>query len=293
MELQFQEAAKDRKAIRFTNAKAKTIRSTAPYIDCLSIFPAHNNKQNAWQRNCTQSLMYINTTHRTNLPEIMDDFEMEGEVLRDALDKIAKINQLLGGNQLTLEGVKSILKQSPSDDTIKIVDVGCGNGDMLRALADYAHNNDLKFELIGIDANQFTVSHAKELSIHYPNIKYLCIDIFEEDFATLLYDIVLCTLTLHHFKDDEIIKLLKVFNNNASLGAVINDLQRSNISYRLFQALCFVFRLNDMSREDGLVSILRGFKKPELEKFAKILHLNNYSIQWKWAFRYQWIINTN
>jgi hypothetical protein len=87
--------------------------------------------------------------------------------------------------------------------------------------------------------------------------------------------------------------LLKVFHANARLGIVINDLQRSSVSYRLFQALCFVFRLNDMSREDGLISILRGFKKPELEQFSKKLHLQNYSIAWKWAFRYQWIIHTN
>ena len=45
-----------------------------------------------------------------------------------------------------------------------------------------------------------------------------------------------------------------------------------------------------MSKEDGLVSILRGFKKPELQQFSKILNFKNYTIEWKWAFRYQWII---
>ena len=236
--------------------------------------------------------MYINTTHRTNQPEIMDDFDMKGEVLRDALDKIAKINQLLGGNKLTLNGVNSILKQYPNQEKITIVDVGCGNGDMLRTLADYAITNAIELELIGIDANQFTVDYAQKLSSHYPNISYRCEDIFDKAFENLSYDIVLCTLTLHHFKEEEIIKLLSVFKTNAKLGIVINDLQRSSISYRLFQALCFVFRLNDMSREDGLVSILRGFKKPELEHFSRKLQFKNYSIEWKWAFRYQWIINT-
>lgn len=237
--------------------------------------------------------MFINTTYRTNDPEIMDDFDMKGEVLREALDKIAKINQLLGGNQLTLKGVVNILKQNRSDVKITIVDVGCGNGDMLRKLADYANNTKLDFDLIGIDANKFTVDYARKLSKDYPNIKYRCEDIFDEHFASLEYDIVLCTLTLHHFKDDEVIKLLEVFNENAKLGIVINDLHRSSISYRLFQLLCFVFRLNDMSRKDGLVSILRGFKKPELEQLSKKLNLKSYSIHWKWAFRYQWIINTN
>jgi len=98
-------------------------------------------------------------------------------------------------------------------------------------------------------------------------------------------------LTLHHFKDNEIIQLLNVFNVNSNIGIVINDLQRSAIAYRLFQALCLVFRLNDMSREDGLISILRGFKKVELIDFSEKLKFSNYKIQWKWAFRYQWIIS--
>lgn len=237
-------------------------------------------------------MIMLDTKHRTNEPEIMDDFDMEGDVLRDALDKIAKINRLLGGNQLTLDGVKKIINQNQTLEKITIVDIGCGNGDMLRNLADYADELEVKFELIGIDANQFTVNYAKELSLHYPNIKYQCEDIFEKPFETLQYDILLCTLTLHHFKDEEIVKLMQIFKTNAKLGIVINDLHRSSISYRLFQILCFVFGLNTMSRQDGLVSILRGFKKPELEHFSKKLNLNNYSIEWKWAFRYQWIINT-
>ena len=102
---------------------------------------------------------------------------------------------------------------------------------------------------------------------------------------------MLCTLTLHHFKDDEIIYLLNVFFANATIGIVINDLHRSAVAYRLFQALCLVFQLNDMSREDGLISILRGFKKEELIHFSEKLSLKNYKIHWKWAFRYQWIIS--
>ena len=235
--------------------------------------------------------MFINTQYRTDEPETMDDFSMKGEILRDALDKIARINQLLGGNQLTLRGVKKLVGARSSNTKITIVDVGCGNGDMLRTLADYGIKNNLNFHLIGIDANNFTIDHAQQLSQNYPNVKYQCEDIFGKSFQELKYDIVLCTLTLHHFKDNEIIRLLNVFNANSNIGIVINDLQRSAIAYRLFQVLCFVFRLNDMSREDGLISILRGFKKVELTNFSEKLNFNNYKIQWKWAFRYQWIIS--
>ena len=234
--------------------------------------------------------MFINTKDRSSAPEIMDDFSMEGEILRDALDKIAKINQLLGGNQLTLRGVQNLIATIPNETEITIIDVGCGNGDMLRALSKYGLKHQLNFKLIGIDANAFTINHARELSINYTNISYHCEDVFGKNFAALKYDIVLCTLTLHHFKDNEIILLMTFFYANCSIGVVINDLHRSIISYRLFQILCFVFRLNSMSREDGLVSILRGFKKKEFVNFSQKLNLKNYKIQWKWAFRYQWII---
>ena len=235
--------------------------------------------------------MFIDTKYRSNAPEIMDDFALEGEMLKDALDKIAKINQLLGGNKLSLLGLYDLIVSIPKSQQITIVDVGCGNGDMLRTLANFGISNNLNFQLIGIDANAFTVNYATKLSVEYPNIRFRCEDVLSQDFENLKYDILLCTLTLHHFKDSEIIKLMSVFNANSSIGIVINDLHRSAVAYRLFQVLCFIFRLNAMSREDGLVSILRGFKKEELIRFSEKLELKKYKIKWKWAFRYQWIIS--
>lgn len=234
--------------------------------------------------------MFIKAKHRTDDSEIMDDFQMEGDVLREALDKIAQINQLLGGNKLTLRGAAKLLKKVPVSNQVTIVDVGCGNGDMLRRLADFGFQNNLNLQLIGIDANRFTVNYAADLSRKYSNITYRCEDVFDESFSEMKYDIVLCTLILHHFKNEDIIKLLALFNKNSKLGFVINDLHRNTVAYRLFQALCFVFRLNEMSRKDGLTSILRGFKKHELVAFSENLKFKKYNINWKWAFRYQWIV---
>jgi len=234
--------------------------------------------------------MGINTKCRTQQTEIMDDFLLEGEELRDALDKIASINQLLGGNKLTLNSVKQLLTKADKTKTITIADIGCGNGDMLRMLADYGRAQNLQLNLIGIDANAFTISHAEKLSEDYSNIQYQCVDIFSQEFNSLKYDIVLCTLTLHHFTDNDIVHIIATFKKNAAIGVIINDLHRSKLAYRLFTFICYIFKLNRMSREDGLVSILRGFKKEELEAYSQKLNLKNYSIHWKWAFRYQWII---
>lgn len=234
--------------------------------------------------------MPVNTKIRTNEPELMDDFLLEGIELQEALDKIAQINQLLGGNKLTLQGLEVLLKNLDKNKEYTLVDIGCGNGDMLRYIADFALKKNYNFQLIGIDANDFTVEYAKKLSVSYLNIKYLCEDIFDKAFEAMQYDIVLCTLTLHHFKEDEILNLMQTFYKNSKIGIVINDLHRSIIAYRLFQVICSVFNLNRMSREDGLISILRGFKKKELIAFSKLLNFKKYSIRWKWAFRYQWII---
>jgi len=234
--------------------------------------------------------MSINIKNRTEKTELMDDFSLEGEELRDALDKLARINQYLGGNRLTFNGVKQLLVKADASSVITIADIGCGNGDMLRMLADYGIKNKINLKMIGVDANAFTINYAQLLSNDYPNIEYVCIDIFDDNFKNLHYDIVLCTLTLHHFSDDKVIDLMSIFNGNASIGIVVNDLHRSKLAYRLFEIVCFVFGLNRMSREDGLVSILRGFKRKDLESFSKRLNVKNYTVQWKWAFRYQWII---
>ncbi len=234
--------------------------------------------------------MALDTTYRTDLEESMDDFSMDNDGLVTALDDIARINQLLGGNSVTLDGVKTLIKDFPKDKTITIMDFGCGSGDMLRMLSKFGKENNLNFQLIGIDANEATIRHAEKCSTDFENITYLAEDIFLYDFSKDNIDLALITLTLHHFKDEEILKIMRIILNLVKKGIVVNDLQRSKLAYHLFQAIIFIFRLEKMTAEDGLISILRGFKREDLEKFSKGLGLKKYSIKWKWAFRYQWII---
>jgi len=89
--------------------------------------------------------MFIDTTHRRNDIEIMDDLDMSGELLIGALDKLTIINKWLGGNQLTLNGVRKLIKNLDKSKEITIVDLGCGGGDILRVLADYARHNNTSF----------------------------------------------------------------------------------------------------------------------------------------------------
>ncbi|WP_443632205.1 methyltransferase domain-containing protein [Candidatus Marifrigoribacter sp. Uisw_064] len=219
----------------------------------------------------------------------MDDLDMSGETLINSLDQLANINKWLGGNKTTIDSLKTILKTNPKDKTISIVDLGCGNGDMLRKVAHFGRKNGYKFELLGIDANQATIDYAIQLSANFPEITYKKEDVLSKEFATHTYDIAMCTLFLHHFEDPIALDFIQTLLKNAKIGVVINDLHRHWLAYYLFKLLTSVFG-NEMTREDGLTSILKAFKRQDLDRFSKKINFKS-TITWRWAFRYQWIIN--
>ncbi len=235
-------------------------------------------------------MIAINTSKRSVEAEIMDNFELKGEELEQTLSDLEKINKWLGGNKITLDGIQILLKDIPEKTTIRIADVGCGSGAVLREIANWGRNQKFDLELIGIDANPYAVEIAQRRSNYYPEIKFEALNIFSEAYKNQEYDIVLCTLTLHHFKNEEILELLNIFKDQSRIGIVINDLQRSKVAYVLFQAFCGVFINNEIARKDGLTSILRGFKKSDLKKIARAIPAQKHVINWKWAFRYRWIL---
>ena len=93
---------------------------------------------------------------------------------------------------------------------------------------------------------------------------------------------------LHHFKEKELISFLKPVVKKAKQGIVVNDLHRHKLAYYLFRLLCITIK-NKTIIEDGLTSVLRGFKRQELVDISNQLDIN-YQIRWKWAFRFQWIL---
>lgn len=232
--------------------------------------------------------MWIDTKYRSQEEEIMDDLDMSGEILIDSLDKIAIINQWLGGNALTLKGIFELLKDWNKEDVVSIIDLGCGNGDMLRALSRAADKKGYTFKMIGVDANQATINYANELSRNFDNIEYVKQDVLSSEFNNNNFDIALCTLFLHHFENKTALKLIQSLERKATIGVIVNDLHRHPMAYYLFK-LITLFVSNKMMKEDGQLSILKGFKRKDLESFAKKLKSKS-RIKWKWAFRYQWLL---
>jgi len=235
----------------------------------------------------------IDTSSRTSKTEIMDDFDLQGKELKRTLKDLENINAWLGGNQITINGIEKLLENRSYSRRIRIADIGCGNGAMLRKIAKWGRSKTYNFDLVGIDANEHAIDIAEELSKDFDNVNFEKLNIFSDSFKNMDFDIILCTLTLHHFKDEQIITLLKQLHHQSKLGVVINDLHRNSSAYFLFQAFCAVFVNNEIARKDGLISILRGFKKNDIKNFAKNIPAVNHKISWKWAFRYQWIIKKN
>ena len=179
-------------------------------------------------------------------------------------------------------------KNQSKNKIITIVDLGCGHGDILRDVAKFGRENNYSFSLLGIDANIAAIAYAKELSKEYSELSFKAIDIFSDDFKKISYDIVLCTLFLHHFKNNELISFLKTTIEKATIGVVVNDLHRHKLPYYLFKLIGFFIK-NKMVRQDGVTCILRSFKRKDLENIAKEIKVH-FSIQWKWAFRYLWVL---
>lgn len=231
---------------------------------------------------------FVSTKIRTDKEELMDDFSIGGNLLRDTLDKLEKINRWLGGNLVTVKALKKALKNHPKEQELTIVDIGCGHGDILRDVAKFGRKNGYKMKLIGMDANPNAIAYAKELSTEFSELTFKTEDIFSEEFKNRKFDVVLATLFLHHFKEKQLISFLGNTLKQTKIAIVVNDLHRHKLAYYLFMLLS-LFIKNTMITEDGLTSVLRGFKRKDLESISKKLNVKS-QISWKWAFRFQWII---
>jgi len=103
------------------------------------------------------------------------------------------------------------------------------------------------------------------------------------------FDVLHLSLFLHHFKEDEIKKILLHLEQLTKYGMIINDLQRSLFAFLGIKILTILFSKSKFVKNDGPLSVKRGFKKNELVKILDELRFN-YEIKYKWAFRWMVVI---
>ena len=221
--------------------------------------------------------------------ELMDDPSLDLENLRNAFTDINKINKVLLGNKITLDAVYKLVQKNPQV-SYNIVDMGCGDGNMLRILALFLRKKGIKAKLIGIDLSEKGLQIARENSTEFHEITYLCQDILHLDPTDLNCDILLCTLVLHHFSTAQIYTFIHQFAKLSNIATVINDLRRSIVSHYLFKFCRSLFLKSYVAKHDGLLSIDSAFKKSDLFLYINQLQAYTHHISTKFLFRYLWVI---
>jgi 2-polyprenyl-3-methyl-5-hydroxy-6-metoxy-1,4-benzoquinol methylase len=244
----------------------------------------------------------VNFRHRSYQPELLDRPDIPFDDIRRNMQELNVINTWLGGHAITLTGVEALVKTekaalsaessakgaSTADTSAKAVticEIGCGGGDNLLAIQQWCHKRNIPVAFIGIDINPHcTAVAAKRL---LSNTQLITSDYKDVQLETQP-DIIFSSLFCHHFSDREMVKQLQWMKTNARLGFFINDLHRHKVAYYSIKVLTALFSNSYLVKHDAPLSVARGFTKGEWLQFFNIAGINDYSIEWKWAFR--WLI---
>ena len=197
---------------------------------------------------------------RAQLSELMDG-PCSREELRACLRDLARVNRWFLAYRPVLWWLDSLgLRQNQSP--VHILDVGCGYGDGLRRIEQWAHRRNVAVQLTGLDMNPATVEIAEEASSPSNSIQWISSNVFSFQTSNPIH-IVVSSLFTHHLSGAEIVQFLRWMEENARIGWFINDLSRSAVPYRLFRWFSKMTALHPYVQHDGPVSIARAFVSAE------------------------------
>jgi 2-polyprenyl-3-methyl-5-hydroxy-6-metoxy-1,4-benzoquinol methylase len=194
--------------------------------------------------------------HRAQLTELMDE-PCSREELRACLRDIAKVNRWMMGYRPWFLWLDAMLPRLAG--RVRILDVGCGNGDGIRRIAQWAAKRGIDVDMIGLDINADTVAIAADETSAAHNIQWICSDVFAYEPPAQIH-IVVSSLFTHHLDDSSVVRFVAWMEQHATLGWFINDLSRSAVPYRFFRIFSKLARLHPFVQHDGPVSIARAFQ---------------------------------
>jgi SAM-dependent methyltransferase len=188
------------------------------------------------------------------------------------LREIAFINRYLGDGRALK---KSLLHEIDERDLreFSVLDVGCGSGELLRMIAEFAANSKRKCSLTGIDLNPISSATTRSQSSEFPEIASVQGDAFQLPFADGAFDFAISSLFFHHLTDEQIPVVMKEMSRVARRGVFVIDLHRDPVAYVGYKIFCAVFRISELVRHDGSLSIRKGFKRGDLSAFAHLAEL--------------------
>lgn len=222
--------------------------------------------------------------NRSCEPELMDAPDIPKDALFRNLYELDFINHTLGGHAITIDGIKKLVTDKNRE--YHIVDIGCGGGDAMLAIARWARKNNYKVRITGVDINAHAVAYANEYCEKFKEISIVKSDYRDFLSTAHVVDVVHCSLFCHHLKDDELVELLNNLRWYSAVGFVINDLQRHWFAYHSIKLLTRWFSSSELVKNDAPLSVLRGFSKDEIHDLLNKSNVGSATLLWKWAFRY-------
>jgi len=227
----------------------------------------------------------LNLNFRSDSKEFIDDPQVDAGTLRETYKQVKSINVYTLGYWPTMSAVGYFLARYGEKGKIKILDVGCGDGETLRRIDHYARHRNYSLELTGIDINREVIAAAVELTPASINLKHGDILANNENET---YDLIINSLTMHHLADGEIVRLMQWMCVHSRFGWFISDLHRHQIAYyfiKFFNRLC---GFNHLVCHDAPLSVARSFRYPEWINLLTQAGINSDHIKISWYpnFRY-------
>jgi ubiquinone/menaquinone biosynthesis C-methylase UbiE len=197
-------------------------------------------------------------------PEIMDRQGTDPVVLAAGLEELRKINQRFGGWRAVRRGIRPLLDRADPAKPIEILDLGTGSADYPVHLAGWTRRLGRRVRIEAVDVNPFMVATARERAAAWPEIAIKEMDVLSPAYPDKSFDIVLASLTLHHFSRPDAIRILREMNRMSRVGFIVNDLDRSRIGAWVVWLYGHLATSNPITRHDAYLSMLRGFTKDEM-----------------------------
>lgn len=226
-------------------------------------------------------------SRRSEQLELMDDLTLSSEALRQNLEELEVINTRLGGYSVLTD---ALVRLGASAVRWEVVDVGSGGGDTLRYLARWARRRGWTWQFTGIDANAFMVAYATARSADHPEIDFAQQDIFAPAFAQRRPDIITCSLFCHHFTDEQLVLMLRQWQQQARVAVVVNDLHRHPLAYHSIRWLTRSLGGSYLVQHDAPLSVLRAFRRRDWQRLLAQAGIGRYELRWRWAFRWQLVL---
>jgi 2-polyprenyl-3-methyl-5-hydroxy-6-metoxy-1,4-benzoquinol methylase len=213
--------------------------------------------------------------------EWMDDPSVDEATFRDCLTDLAAVNGWTLARPPTLRWLARVTRGWPSGRRLTLVDVGYGQGDMLRAIHRWALRRGLAPDLIGVDLSPWSATAAHAATPPGLAIDYRTGDVFDARFDRPV-DVVVSSLVAHHLDDAQLVGFLRWMEATATAGWFVNDLHRHAVAYHGFRLLSAAMRWHRFVRHDGPLSVARAFRRDDWERLIADAGLDRRTIELRW-----------